>query len=58
MKMFGGLDSPSDTLNSDIRLSNKIGDFTCSMTLHILIVNNVIVNNEGKFSNKFISKMF
>jgi hypothetical protein len=44
--MFGGLDSPSDTLNPDIKLFNKIGDFTCSMTLHIFIANNVTVNNE------------
>jgi len=42
--MFGELDSPPDTINTDIRSFNKIGDFTCSMTLHILIVNNFIVN--------------
>jgi hypothetical protein len=58
MKIFGGLHSPSDTLNSDIRLINKIGDFTSSITLYTFIVNNVILNNEDKFSNKCIGKQF
>jgi len=56
--MFGGLDSRSDTLNPDIRSFNKIGGFTYSMTLHVFIVNNVIVNSEDKFYNKCISKQF
>ena len=58
MKIFGGLHGPSETLNPASRLFNKIGYFTCSITLHIFIVNIVIVNNEDKLSNECISKQF